>query len=130
MTDHTGILASIAEVAGEAAALQLAHAKGGQERVYIPQPDFLRPGHWLVDLLGMDAAVAVAKRLGGGHVEIPMGETARRSRRWAVMNRALDEGKSAAEAARLSGTHQRTVRRHRNGHSGAGADSPDQDKLF
>ncbi len=130
MTDLTGVLAEIAEVAGETAALQIAHAKGGLERVYIPTPERLAAGHWLVDLVGADKARAIAQRLGGGHIEIPMGETARRARKWAVMRQALDAGKSGAEAARMAGVHQRTVRRHRNGHSGAGADDEDQGRLF
>lgn len=126
----TGVLAEIAEVAGEAAALQLAHAKGGQERVYIPKPDYLAAGHWLVDLVGMEAAVAIAARLGGGHVEITMGTTVTRARKWAAMWSALASGKSGAVAARVAGLHQRTVRRHRNGHSGGGGDDGGQGSLF
>jgi hypothetical protein len=132
MTDHTGILAEIVDVAGEAAALQLAHAKGGLERVYIPKPENLakKKGRWLVDLVGEVAARAIAKRFGGGQVEITMGTTAKRARRWRVMNDALAQGKSAAEAARAAGVHQRTVRRHRNGHSGSGGNDGGQGNLF
>ncbi|CUW41123.1 conserved protein of unknown function (DNA binding 12-129) [Magnetospirillum sp. XM-1] len=126
----TGILAEIAEVAGTAAALQLAHAKGGLERVYIPRPDNLAPGHWLVDLVGMEAALAIAGRLGGGHVEIPLGPSAGRVRQWRIMRAALAAGKSGAAAARAAGLHQRTVRRHRNGHSGNDGGDDGQGRLF
>ena len=127
MDRHPG---RIAEVAGDAAALQLSHAKGGLERVYIPRPDNLAPGHWLVDLVGLAAAQAIARRLGGGHVEIPMGCTVRRARQWQVMRDALAAGQSGATAARKAGLHQRTVRRHRNGHSGGGGDDDGQGGLF
>lgn len=126
----TGVLAEIAEIAGDAAAHQLAHAKGGLERVYIPKPENLAAGHWLVDLVGLEHAQAIAQRLGGGHVEIPMGTTATRAHKWRVMRDALGKGQSGAEAARAAGLHQRTVRRHRNGHSGAGGGNDDQGSLF
>lgn len=126
----TGILADIEEVAGAAAALQVAAAKGGSE-AYIPMPENLRPGHWLVEAVGMEAAELIARRLGSGHVEIPLGPAGgHRGKVWAAIRKALADGKSAPEAARLAGVHQRTVRRHRNGHSGAEVTDPRQGDLF
>ena len=111
---YTGILAEIAEVAGADAAELMARVKGGNEHVYIPKPTFLADGHWLVNLLGISRATAIAKRLGGCRVEIPLGETAKAAQRAKVIETALAEGKSSATAARLAGCHMRTVRRHRN----------------
>lgn len=126
----TGILADIQEAAGATAALQIAAAKGGSE-VYIPLAANLRPDHWLVETVGMEAAEQIAKHLGSGHVEIPLGPAGgNRGKVWAAIRRALADGKSAPEAARLAGVHQRTVRRHRNGHSGVDASDPRQGDLF
>ena len=111
---HTGILAVIAEVAGEDAAELIAVAKGGNENVYIPLPQSLTADHWLVALVGMPRAKAIAGCLGGGKMLIPLGETARAAKRAKVIADALKDGKSGAEAARLAGCHMRTVRRHRN----------------
>ena len=60
------LLQDIAEVAGLAAAWQLAEAKGGQ-RVFIPQ----KPMKWVQDLLGSEAAVAICSRFGGMEYDIP-----------------------------------------------------------
>ena len=110
----TGILGDIAEAAGDAAALALAHARGGLEAVYIPLPDNLVPGHWLVELVGLDKARAIAQVLGGGAVEIPLGHAAKAEQRRRVAMDALARGKSSAEAARIGGCTQRTVRRVKN----------------
>jgi hypothetical protein len=113
-TAFTGILADVAEVAGDAAAAAIAHAKGGLEAVYIPLPGNLAPGHWLVELVGMDKARAIAQLLGGGSVEIPLGASAQAAQRRRVALDAVKRGKSAGEAARMAGCCQRTVRRVKN----------------
>jgi hypothetical protein len=114
MTYFTGILAVIAEVADESAAELIAREKGGLEKVYIPKPEYLKAGHWLVDLVGMKRAVVIAEHLGGGSVEIGLGETAKRAKRAKVIDDGLNSGKSSSEIARIAGCHQRTIRRHRN----------------
>jgi DNA-binding NarL/FixJ family response regulator len=128
--DLPPVLAEVAEVAGVTAALQLAHAKGGSQ-AYIPKPENLTPDHWLVEAVGDIAARAIAERMGGGHCGIPLGPlNGMRSKVWRAIQEGIKEGKSAHEIARLIGVHHRTVRRHRNGHSGIGSDDPSQGKLF
>lgn len=125
-----GVLAEIAAVAGEAAALKVAMAKGGT-RAYFPS----RPaaGHWLVEAVGIDAAAAICAHLvsdrGGLEIPVPLGPTGTRARTWRAIRQAIDAGATAAEAARIAGVDERTVRRHRNGHTGACRDS-DQPELF
>lgn len=115
VTTLPGVLSEIAEIAGGAAALQVAAAKGGLEKVHIPLPANLHAAHWLVDAVGMSHAQAIARRLGGGKVDIPLGPFAgQRSRTHDAIRRALESGSSPAEVAQLAGVHQRTARRHRN----------------
>ena len=108
-----GVLAEIAEVAGLAAALKLAAHHGGQT-VYIP--GHARPDHWLVILLGQEAADAVCRRYrtgnqqAGARVLIPL---ARLHGQRAAMAKALAEGRSARQAAAVSGLHERTAYRMR-----------------
>jgi hypothetical protein len=115
-----GVLAEIAEIAGGAAALQVADAKGGLEKVHIPLPGNLREGHWLVDAVGMNHAQAIARRLGGAKIDIPFGPFAgQRKRTHAAIRQGIAEGSSPAAIARATGVHQRTARRHRTGKSDA-----------
>lgn len=114
VTALPGVLARFAALAGEAAALRIAQEKGGT-RAYIPAPDSLTGEHWLVRCAGWEGARAVAAEYGGGQVPIPLGPTGTRGRAWATIRRAMAEGKSAAEAARLAGVDERTARRHRSG---------------
>lgn len=125
----SGDLAEIAEVAGNGAALALVAVKGGT-RVYIPKPDSLAAGHWLVDTVGAEAARLIAERFGGNGVEVPMGIAGARAKTWAVLRKALADGHDTATAARLAGVHQRTVRRHKNGHSGIPAQDDRQGRLL
>lgn len=117
MNDLPGILAEIAEIAGEAAALQVAAAKGGT-MAYFPLPGHLHEKHWLVEAVGIKAASAIAECLAEREmrsIEIPLGPLAGiRGRSRAAMARALAEGKSVSQAARLAGVHMRTARRHKN----------------
>lgn len=113
--DLPGILSEIADAAGLPAALALAARAGGTE-IYVPLADHLTPDHWLVALVGADAARAIARRWGGGGgILIPLGPAGSRARIWRAIAKALDAGYSAAEAARRAGVHQRTVYRHRRG---------------
>jgi hypothetical protein len=128
MSDWSGIMTVIAEAAGDAAALQIQHAKGGLEAVSFPRPEHLNPNHWLVDLVGMEAATAVCSAIGGRKVTIPMGATANLGRRWRAMQTAMEGGASNSEAALAAGVHQRTVRRYR-GRAGLRRD-PGQGNLF
>lgn len=109
----TGVLADIAEVAGDAVALAIAATKGGQEKVHIPLPRNLAPSHWLVETVGMVAAEKIAQRLGGGAVDIPLGPLAHGRRAREAMRRAIAQGKSANEIVRIAGVHVRTVWKHK-----------------
>ncbi|MBF0168773.1 MAG: hypothetical protein HQL45_14195 [Alphaproteobacteria bacterium] len=110
----SGVLAEIAEIAGTTAALQIAHARGGMEKVYIPGPDALErgKGSWLVEAVGYEAALKIARHYGTKSIDIPLGPfagTLNRARR--AMAVAIQDGSSNAKAAQLSGLHQRTARR-------------------
>lgn len=119
------VLAEIAEVAGEAAALALASAKGGT-RVYIPAR--LDTDHWLVEVAGLAAAQKICKHFAVDHVrgqdiEIPLyvGGTFRQLlRKVAQRIHELDQDDDASETsiARTLGVSGRTVRRHRARHRG------------
>jgi hypothetical protein len=125
----TGVLADIAEVAGNGAALSIAAEKGGGE-AYIPLPENLKIDHWLVKLVGLDKAKKIAKRIGGGAMEIPMGPFAgNRAKVWRAIRIALKNGKSTRQAAKMAGVHVRTVFRHKAGDSGASFDEA-QGELF
>lgn len=104
------VIAEIAEVAGPDAAWALARARGGQ-RVFVPAE--AENGHWLVELVGMEAARVICKHFStngrGGDVLIPMASAARRRE---LFDRTLREHKVDSAAAIL-GVHRRTVQRHR-----------------
>lgn len=97
-------LAEIAQVAGLAAALKLMHAQGGV-RVGIPKraPD----GHWLVELIGREAADRLGAHFAGGRVLIPMSDRSRVRKAAAL----LAEGKSLDYVARHARLHVRHVSR-------------------
>ncbi|GJD97737.1 Mor transcription activator family protein [Methylobacterium iners] len=100
------VLREIADVSNVAAALKLAQAKGGT-RIYVPRK--ISEGHWLAELLGMEAANAVRKLYGGENIDVPLGlsgalQSARRTAR-----QALDDGASVSQAARAAGLTERTI---------------------
>jgi len=111
-----GVLAEIAEIAGKMAAAKVAKAKGGS-RAYFPRPERLTSEHWLVEACGEHAA-AVAERLGGGHIDVPLGpwagcmaaihEAIRRG-----IDQGLAEGKTAPQIAREVGVTDRAVFKHK-----------------
>lgn len=116
--------AEIASVIGLYATMKLAADWGGCE-IYIPAlaPD----GHWLVRLIGREAADRLcayfAARIEGDgrgahhgvKIVLPLGKSGARSaaRRRAI--ELLDRGASLKEAARGSGLHQRTIQNIRAG---------------
>ena len=129
ITALTPELEEIAEVAGTAAALAILAAKGGT-RVYIPKSAKLGDDHWLVVLVGLEPAEAIADHFGGTQVEIPLLGGGTRGKSWRVLRKALAEGHDLATAARLAGVCVRTARRHKNGHSAAGGGDPRQHRLI
>lgn len=103
-----GILREIADAAGEAAALQLAREAGGQEMKFSD-----RAGSALSRIVGHEAAVKIVKALGRDKRTIPMAGLRGAGGRRAAAARLMNQGKSAAETARLVDVHERTARRVR-----------------
>jgi hypothetical protein len=116
-----GILAEIAEVAGEDAALAIARARGGQGTYFPANP---APDHWLCRLVGADQARAICEKLTGGVVYrqlvVPRGPTgdyarfmAERGGKRAQMDEMIRLQRSEGDIARATGYDVRTVRRRR-----------------
>lgn len=105
------VIAEIAEIAGMDAAWAIARAKGGRQ-VYIPAQ--AAPGHWLTDLVGLEAAQKICAfyraNSSGMQLLIPMGSTVRTN---AEIAKAIEQGGSANQLAGEFGKHERTIRRHR-----------------
>lgn len=102
------LLGTIAEVAGEEAALLVAKEFGG---VYLYLPKTLEPTHRLVEVVGEKRARLIHRRFGYGSIVIPLGPYADASRRRLIIERALAKGESHSVAARAAGVHVRTVER-------------------
>lgn len=119
MTRLTGILAEIADVAGEAAALQLM-ASHGARRVYIPVA-FTRDC-WLTEVVGETAARALIEHFrafsASGdpiryEIELPIGDmgTFGRARKQAgiAFAKAIEEGCGVRTAGHRAGVSSRTA---------------------
>lgn len=102
------LLAQLAELVGEDAALLVAEEWGGRY-LYIPRE--FRPTHRLVELLGEERARKMWNAIGHGPVLVPMGPNAGAAERREIASRALDEGKSQPQAAKAAGIHLRSVER-------------------
>jgi len=102
-----GVLAEIAELIGEEAALALAKAFGGTT-VLIRKS--VVDGDPMAAVVGLEAARRISREIGWGNIEIPL------ARHWMMKNeilRLLDQKLSESAIARAVGCHGRTVRRHR-----------------
>jgi hypothetical protein len=117
MSALPGVLAEIADVAGEAAALAVAEAAGGTSVYFPPRP---RADHWLCTLIGPDAALRVCDRLTAGvgprRVDLPLGPTghvADMRKAQATIDRMIMAGRSERDIARATGYTIRQVRRRR-----------------
>lgn len=119
------VLRTIADAAGLSAALKLAQDRGGT-RVYVPHR--VTEGHWLAELVGLDAAHAIARLYAGENIDIPLGLTGAAQNARRTARAALDAGASVAKAARAAGVTERTVYnlRSRDGRR----NNPDQGNLF
>jgi hypothetical protein len=126
-------LSDIALIAGEAAARSVAGAVGGT-RVYIPP----RPeaDHWLVQLVGSDAAQRIADHFTGGfggiRIEIPLADTGFIAQAQARADAMIRAGRSERDIARACGYTIRTIRRRRAALKRAGLriGDPRQGDLF
>lgn len=106
----TGILARIAQAAGQAAARKIAAEFGGR-RLYIPTR--LAADHRLCLLVGFEAALAIRRELGPGHIDVPMGRAGESDATRRAVARMTAARVSAEETARRLGCAVRTVYRHR-----------------
>jgi hypothetical protein len=109
-----GVLSTIANVAGEDAALAVADARGGTQIYVPPAPD---ADHWLSKLIGVKAAKAVAEELtcgfAGVRIDVPLGPNGPYLQRQATVDRMLREGRSERDIALATGYSMRQVRRRR-----------------
>ncbi len=115
-----GVLAEIASVDGEAAALAIASRAGGT-RIYLPAR--ADDQHWLVATVGRAAADKLCEHFAiggqrGQRIEIPLfvGGTYKQLRR-AIHQRFEEleaDGESSQRIARVTGVTQRTVHRKRS----------------
>lgn len=81
--DFPSFLRKIADIAGVDAALAISRAKGGMQ-IDFPSEQAVRAGNggWLVDVVGLESALAIARDVfpNGGSIEIPLHQTLRRGR--------------------------------------------------
>ena len=115
MKPFTGVLGEIEAHAGRAAAEKIAEAKGGS-RVFIPGT--AREGHWLVDLVGMEAAAKLCWLFrgageGGSYVKIPKGNMTYYQRARLKIDALLGQGLSLDKIALEAGVDLSTVQRRR-----------------
>ncbi len=114
MTVLPGVLADIADIAGEDAALAVAAARGGTQIYIPPSPD---RDHWLSRLVGIQAAKAIADRLtcgvGGMRVELPLGPKGHAARVRAKVDRMIQDNRSERDIALATGYTIRGVRKRK-----------------
>ena len=91
---------------GEEGLAALCAARGGR-RAYIPCS--IRPGHWLAELLGPEAAGRLAFQYGGCRIDVPSRPPA--ASRDARIRELRAVGRSVAAIAAETGLSERQVRR-------------------
>lgn len=111
------LLSEIADVAGVNAALAIADARGG-ERVTIPAK--VKPGHWLVQVVGMEAAEKISAHYrigyggtGGASLTLPLGPASNPSQIRRRLDQMILDGVSADKIARVLRVHRTTVFRRK-----------------
>lgn len=114
MTVLPGVLAEIADVAGEDAALAIAKYRGGTE-VYVPPVP--ANDHWLCRLIGRDQARAVCDRLtcgvGPRRVVLPLGPTGAQAETRAQVDAMIADEMSERDIALRTGYTIRGIRKRR-----------------
>ena len=98
----TGVLADIARVAGDEAALAIGRKLGGT-RVYFPGKP--KPTHWLSGLVGPEAAQAICEELTAGfsgRIDIPLGQFGHQEEPRQKVDRMLVEGKNSVRDIALA----------------------------
>ncbi|MGV1784567.1 hypothetical protein [Agrobacterium tumefaciens] len=106
----TPLLNRIADVAGERAAIILGREKAGLQ-IYIPET--VTPNHWLADLVGLDAAKAIAVAWGSKHLVVPPAMNGDKRRRASTIAELIEKGYSNNQIVALTGVSRRTVIEHR-----------------
>lgn len=106
----TPLLNRIADVAGERAALILGREKAGLQ-IYIPEK--VNADHWLAQLVGLDAAKALAQEWGSKHIVVPPAMTGDKRRRATTIAELIEKGYSNNQIVQLTGVSRRTVIEHR-----------------
>jgi len=81
----------------------------GGVRAYIPQPKSLTPDHWLPQLIGMEAAVALAQVHGGEGPLVPMAARALDKLKEALIRIDIGNGMSVRDIALKHRVHERRV---------------------
>lgn len=113
-TPLPGILAEIAMVAGEDAAIAIAEARGGELTYFPPKPT---ADHWLSKLIGYDAALRVCDRLTAGvgprRVDVPLGPAGREAKQQAKVDRMIIADRSLRDIVKATGYSKRQVQRRR-----------------
>lgn len=109
-----GVLAEIADVAGEDAALALARAVGGTMVYFPPVP---ANDHWLCRLIGREEARAVCDRLtcgvGPRRVELPVGPMGAAAKKRAEVDGLLRAEMSERDIALRTGYTISAIRKRR-----------------
>lgn len=128
----TPLLNRIAEAGGERAALILGREKAGQE-IYIPAR--ISESHWLAELVGLEAARAIAEVYGGQNIVLPPALGGAKRRRAALLAEMIRRGYSVNQITRETGLARSTVYEHRSKagddtQTGNGDGSDPQGRLF
>lgn len=105
----TPLLNRIVDVAGERAALILGREKAGLQ-IYIPEVP--SADHWLSQLVGHEAALALGEAFGSKHIVIPAALGGQKIHRAQVIAQLLDKGYSINRIVQETGVSFNTVRNH------------------
>ncbi|MDX2469029.1 MAG: hypothetical protein QNL04_00470 [SAR324 cluster bacterium] len=93
---------------GSAALEELIKTKGGQV-VWIPK--VLEEGHWLIQLLGLEAAENLSVLLGGAAQTVPKGRNFQSKCLQRKLEALKAEGYSVNEIAKITNMHQASIYR-------------------
>lgn len=110
-----GELGDIARVAGREAAEKIGRKLGGT-RVYFPSNP--APDHWLSQLVGHEAALAIGEELtggfpGGARIDLPNGPFGHQEGPRAKVDRMIREGASGRDIALAARYTERGVRKRK-----------------
>lgn len=105
----TPLLNRIADVAGERAAIILGREKAGLQ-IYIPEK--VSADHWLVEMIGLQAAAAMSEKFGSQKIDIPPALGGDKKRRAAAIAEMIDKGYSINKIVSLTGVSRSTVKEH------------------